>query len=57
MAQSQPKKLVKDSIFNQYERYLYEIDTPYDQVIEVFINFEIDTCINMYTAKIDNIFN
>ena len=57
MIQSQPKYLVKDSILSQYEPYLYEIDTLYDQVIEVFINFEKDTCIKMYTAKIINIFN
>ena len=57
MIQSQPKNLVKDSILNRYGRFLYEIDTPYDQVIEVFMNFENNTCINMYTAKISNIFN
>ena len=57
MVQSQSKNLVKDSILSRYGRFLYEIDMSYDQVIEVFINFENSTCINMYTAKISNIFN
>ena len=35
MIRSGPKYLVKDSIINQFDRYLYEIDIPYDQLIKV----------------------
>ena len=51
MVQSKPKKLAKDSILNQYEQFLYDMAIPYSQVIEVFSNFEIYTCINMYITK------